>query len=91
MELPYSTPSAAVKYEFGMVDLLLEIAMENILLAVKVLKNGNERISCKLLHSMLEKDVPGFCVDVKRQCSLLDYKLEELVQIEGDIRVLLKK
>ena len=42
MELPYSTPSAAVKYEFGLIDFSLEILMEKVLLAVKVLKSDEE-------------------------------------------------
>ena len=45
MELPYSTPSAAVKYEFGIVDFSLEILMEKVLLAVKVLKSDDERVA----------------------------------------------
>ena len=56
-----STPTTAVIHDMGVVDLDLEVAMERILLASKLLKMDDSRISKRLLTSMLEKKVPGFC------------------------------
>ena len=66
MELPYSTPSVAVKYEFGLIDLSLEILMEKVLLAVNVLKSDEERVAKKLLTAMVNKNVNGFCSQVAK-------------------------
>ena len=92
MELPYSTPSAAVKYEFGLVDFSLEILMEKVLLAVKVLKSDDERVAKKLLQALLRKKVPGFSTQVVDICEkVFESSLEEILEIEGDLRDVLKK
>ena len=44
LELPYATPSSAVKYEFGLLDYSLEIVMEKVLLAVKGIGGGPAKI-----------------------------------------------
>ena len=91
MELPYSTSSAAIKYEFGLTDLSLEVRMEKVLLAVKTLQSDNERKAKQLLQIMLSKKVPGFCTDVFDACDLFGVKLDELVGYVGDVRKMLKQ
>ena len=61
LEVPRSTPSTAIQYEFGIMDLDLEVDMERILLVAKVLDMDDNRVAKKLLSQMLEKNVPGFC------------------------------
>ena len=61
LELPRSTPTTAIQHEFGIVDMDLEIDMERILLAVKVLDMDEQRVAKQLLLRMMEKNVPGFC------------------------------
>ena len=63
LEVPYSTPSSAIKYEFGVTDLDLDCLMEKIILAYCTL--NEESIGSKLLHVMMEKAVPGFCTEVR--------------------------
>ena len=92
LELPYSTPSAAVKYEFGLLDFSLEILMEKVLLAVKVLKSDDNRIAKQLLKLCLQKNVPGFCRQVLSICSnTFGCQLEALVEFEGDLRAMLRE
>ena len=92
MELPYSTPSAAVQHEFGLIDLSLEVIMEKILFTVKVLKSDDQRKAKQLLLVMLAKKVPGFCTDVLESCTnVFGLELGELVKLEGDLRMLLKQ
>ena len=45
LQLPHSTPNTAVKHDLGIVDMDLEVAMERILLASKVLQMDDNRIS----------------------------------------------
>ena len=63
LQLPNSTPSDAVLYEFGMNDLSLDILMEKVILAVETLSRVDEieRLAKKLLTSLSAKNVPGFC------------------------------
>jgi hypothetical protein len=91
LELPYSTSSAIVKYEFGLIDLSLEIAMEKILLALKVLKGDEIRVARRLLVPMLDKKIPGFCTHLQSCCELFEVSVRELLEVEGDVRELLKK
>ena len=90
LELPYSTPSSGVKYEFGLTDLDLDCKMEKIILAYDTLKT--EGIAKDLLTNMMENKVPGFCCEVL-QCLKemgLNENSEEL-QKEGKVlRQLLK-
>ena len=45
LELPRSTPTNAVKHDFGVVDLTNEVELETVLLAVNVLGMNDERIT----------------------------------------------
>ena len=92
MELPYSTPSAAIKYEFGLIDLSLEILMEKVLFAVKVLRSDDDRKAKQLLQIMLSKKVPGFCTHVLDICAnVFEMGIGELVEMEEDVRKVLKE
>ena len=42
-------------------DLALEIDLERMILASKVIKQDGDRISEKLSESMYDKKIPGFC------------------------------
>ena len=92
MELPYSTPSAAVKYEFGLIDFSLEILMEKVLLAVKVLKSDEGRVAKQLLQVHLRKKIPGFSAQVVDICrNVFKSTLEDLMEMDGDLRSVLKE
>ena len=71
LKMPGSTPTAAVKHDLGLVDLDLEVAMERILLASKILEMDDTRVSKRLLTSMMEKRVPGFCTTLEESLQLL--------------------
>ena len=71
IQMPGSTPTAAVKHDLGIVDLDLEVAMERVLLVSKVLQKDDSRISKRLLTSMMEKSVPGFCTTLEESLELL--------------------
>ena len=92
MELPYSTPSAAIKYEFGLVDYSLEVQMEKVLLAVKTLKSDENRVAKQLLQAHLRKNIPGFSRQVVNICmTVFGCQLETLVSMEGDVRSVLRE
>ncbi len=63
LEMPKSTPSIAIQYEFGVVDLDLEVCMEKVLLGVCML-GKSDSVGAMLLRPMLEKKVPGFCLEL---------------------------
>ena len=63
LEVPYSTPSSIVKYEFGLTDLDLDCYVEKIVLASNT--TNKKGLGGKLLSEMQKKDVPGFCVELK--------------------------
>ena len=92
LQLPKSTPSDAVLYEFGLNDLSLDILMEKVILAVETLSRDDEteRLAKKLLTSLLDKNVPGFCAELQDACTLLGVKLCDLMA-EKDVRKTLKK
>ena len=92
LQLPKSTPSDAVLYEFGLNDLSLDILMEKVILAVETLSRDDEteRLAKKLLTSLLDKNVPGFCTELQDACTLLGVKLCDLMA-EKDVRKTLKK
>ena len=69
LELPYSTPSSGIKYEFGLTDLDLDCKMEKIILAYTTLKS--ESIAKELLSVMMENNVPGFCTEVIRSLEVM--------------------
>ena len=90
LELPYSTPSNAVKYEFGLTDLDLDCLMEKILLANETLKQDG--LGGRLLRAMMEKEVPGFCTEVITALEAFDLtKDSEELMLDGKkLRELLK-
>ena len=91
LQVPNSTPAAAVKHDMGVTDMDLEVAMERIILASKILQMSDCRISKKLLTSMLEKEIPGFCTSLRESLSLLG--LSSITEIDSvtDKRKHLKK
>ena len=90
MELPYSTPSSAIKYEFGITDLDLDCQMEKIILTINTL--NSDGLGKRLLQVMMEKKVPGFCVEVSTalQTFGLNMDSEELLNDGGKLRETLK-
>ena len=65
MQLPYATPSVIVQYEFGIIDLDLEVMMEKVLLYFEILRIEPSTIERKLLEKMLSHKVPGFCRELE--------------------------
>ena len=90
MQLPLSTPSVAIQYEFGVNDLSLEILMEKIIHAVQTLNSDDNRISKRLFSRMYEKKVPGFCTEVDEACKVLNVSFEDCL-VRKDIRSFMKK
>ena len=90
MQIPPSTPSSAIKYEFGINDLALDVLMEKVVLAARVMNLDDERIAKRLLKPMLEKNVDGFCTEVKEACEILKVNWNDIVGQE-DIRKDMKK
>ena len=91
LELPYSTPSSTIKYEFGVTDLDLDCYMEKIILAYGTL--DHDSLGRKLLNKMMELNVPGFCVEAKKALQVfdLDEESELLLKSGKVIREGLKK
>jgi hypothetical protein len=90
MQIPLSTPSSAIQYEFGINDLALDVLMEKVVLAVQTMNLDDERIAKRLLKPMMEKNVDGFCVEVKNACKTLNVSWNEIVD-KKDIRDFMKK
>ena len=90
IELPMSTPSAAIQYEFGINNLSIEILMEKVVHAVQTLQADDDRIAKRLFSALYEKKVPGFCTEVADACKILGVCFEELVD-KTDIRSFLKE
>jgi hypothetical protein len=82
MQLPYSTPSAIVQYEFGIIGIDLEVLMEKVLLYFEVLKG--ESIGQRLLTSMLSYSVPGFCHEVIEALKILDMHGNDVTYLSFD-------
>ena len=91
LRVPGSTPNAAVKHELGIVDLDLEVGMERILLASKVLQMDDDRISKQLLTSMMKMKVPGFCSALDESLQMLGVETIDNLEQETDKRQALKK
>ena len=91
LELPFSTPSSAIKYDFGITDLDLDCYMEKIILAYGVL--SEESLGSTLLREMMKKNVPGFCVELKEALQImnLNERSELLLKDGKKIREALKK
>ena len=90
LELPYSTSSNAVKYEFGVTDLDLDCLMEKVILAYETLKHDG--LESRLLRTMMDKKVPGFCVEVLDALKVfgLNEKSAELLKEGKELREMLK-
>ena len=89
LQLPSSTPSDAILYEFGIIDLAYDILMEKIILAVNVLGMDDDRVVKKLLSEMLPKNVKGFCTELNEACELLSVSLEDYIG-DSEVRMKLK-
>ena len=90
LQLPSSTPSDSVLYEFGINDLSLDILIEKVILAVEILQLPDSRIAKQLLRPMLEKKVEGFCTEVLDACEILNVSVDKLVGV-NDIRKVMKE
>ena len=90
LQLPSSTPSDAILYEFGITDLSLDILAEKLILAVQTLNRSDDRIATKLLKALLPKRVNGFCSEVFEVCEIFGVSLGDLVG-ESDVRSKLKE
>ena len=91
LQLPSSTPSDALMYDFGINDLSLDIMMEKIVLAVETMKRENERISRQLLTFLMENKVDGFCSELEEVCQVLGVSFEELLHVNDARKVLKEK
>ena len=80
LEVPYSTPSNAIKYEFGLTDMDLECQMEKVVLACNTLKSDG--LVKRLLASMMEKKVPGFCVEVLEALQIFGLNYSSIEEFE---------
>ena len=81
LELPRSTPTNAVKHDFGLLDLHSEVEMEKVLLTAEVMEMEDSRIVKKLLSSMLDKKVPGFCTQVIDLLKKYEITIQGLLQV----------
>ena len=90
LQLPSSTPSDAILYEFGITDLPLDILAEKLILAAQTLNRSDDRIATKLLKALLPKRVNGFCSEVFEVCEIFGVSLGDLVD-ESDVRSKLKE
>ena len=75
MELPGSTPTCAVKHDFGICNLDSEVDLERIILAQNVVDMDDERIVKRLLIPMFEKQIKGFCTVLKAALEIFEVKL----------------
>ena len=90
LHLPLSTPSDAIQKEFGINDLSLDIMIEKVILAAETLNREDDRIAKTLLKALMDKDVDGFCTEVKEVCEVLGIGFDELIG-EKDVRKKLKQ
>ena len=93
LEMPASTPSVAVQYEFAIKNLELDVYMEKLVLMVEVLKKDDANIAKMLLERMLIKKIPGFCQEVVESAKMLEVDLDELKMMSCSkaVRTHLKK
>ena len=89
LQLPSSTPSDAVQYDFGINDLSLDVMMEKIVLAVETWNNDEDRVAKQLFQSLMRKKVNGFCTEVLDVCRILRVSFDELLK-EKNVRKKLK-
>ncbi len=78
LELPTSTPSIAI-YEFGIIDLSIDVLMEKVIVAVETLNRDENRIAKKLLEALMQKNVDGFCTELSQACSILSVELDKVL------------
>ena len=91
LEVPQSTPSIAIQYEFGICDLDLEVLMEKVILAVQVVQLNDNRVGRQLMEALMVKNVGGFCSEVVDACLTLKIgNFSDLIGITH-IRKYLKK
>ena len=92
MEMPYATPTSAVKYEFGLMDIDLEVEMERVILMSDIMKKENS-VAKLLWQRMHEKNVPGFCQDLAHALLMFGLdKDDEILAKEGkEIRKIIKR
>ena len=89
LELPRSTPTDAVRHDFGLIQLQCEVEMEKIVLTTRVMGMDEDRIAKKLLSPMMSNRVPGYCTHVQEITKKYGISLEKL-QTEKDIRKSIK-
>ena len=89
LQLSYSTPSSLVKYEFGVIDMDIECSMEKILLANKTMNRGG--LGRALLIAMYEKNVPGFCTELKEALKIFGLQIKLPDEDQGKMRSELKR
>ncbi len=65
LELPRSTPTNAVRHDFGLIQVSNEIEMEKVLLTAQVIEMDDKRIAKRLLTPMMTYSVPGYCTHVE--------------------------
>ena len=63
--------------------------IEKIILAVETLNKDDNRVAKKLLLSLMEKKVDGFCTEVMDVCRLFELSFDDLLS-ENDVRKKLK-
>ena len=92
MELPFSTPSIAIQYEFGIVDMDLEVCMEKVLLYYEMTKKDERSVGKKMLNEMMKKKIVGFCTEVESAfCTLhLDDEKPDPAKSMKEIRQIIK-
>ena len=90
LELPRSTPTNAVKHDFGLIDLTSEVEMEKILLASNVYEMNDERIVKRLLLPMMQNEVPGYCTQLKNILVKYETTISDLNE-SSDKRKMMKK
>ena len=91
MQIPRSTPSNAVLHDFGVVDLEWDVKIERVLLAADVILMDEKRIVKQLFIKMMDKKVPGFCVQVIEDLRSLEIASLDEVNKCPDKREMLKK
>ncbi len=85
LELPFSTPSIAVQYDFGIVDLDLEVIMEKVLLYCEMAHKPETSIGRRLLQAMLKARVPGFCTELIDALKLLGLCEDDVEKHEPEV------
>ena len=78
--LPRSTPTNAVKHDFGLIDMVREVEMEKLVFTSNVLEMNDNRIAKRLLSPMMEKVVPGYCSHVVDILQKYDLKLANILE-----------